>query len=100
MAISPVDISMMQRLNDVAQIKHNENTKSDVMQITIANGQQKQINNSAQQVNAQSDTTQSDTRHDAREKGKNEYFSNGVKKKKKDVGKVVIKGQSTFDLKI
>lgn len=102
MAISPIDMSMMQRLTDVAQIKHNEMTKPETQQMTMAQTQEKQINEAAGQVQAQSDSTKSDTRHDAREKGKNEYFSNGVKKKKKDEdsGKVTIKGQSSFDLKI
>ncbi|MDD6571028.1 MAG: hypothetical protein PUF12_01445 [Thermoflexaceae bacterium] len=102
MAVSPVDISMMQRMNDVAQIKHNEITKPDVMQNAITHDMEKQIYANAEQIRKKDDANPSDTRHDAREKGKNSYFGNGGKDKKRQEaeGKVTIKGAGSFDMKI
>lgn len=102
MAVSPVDISMMQRMNDVAQIKHNEMTKPDVQQNVITHDIEKQVNANAEQIRKKDDANPSDTRHDAREKGKNTYFGNGGKDKKKheEQGKVTVKGQGSFDMKI
>lgn len=105
MAISPIDISMMQRMNEVAQIKHNENTRSDVQQNAITQNIDKQVNAQAEQVQRKDDSDKSSTEHDAREKGKNTYFSleksKREKKENEDNGKVTIKhSKSSFDMSI
>ncbi|MCM1468528.1 MAG: hypothetical protein NC086_10300 [Alistipes sp.] len=102
MAVSPIDITMMQRLNEVSQIKHNEMTRPDVEQATITQNIEKQVYVQSEQVVHQADSTKANTDHDAREKGKNSYFaSNGKKKKKKEEpGTIKIKGKSSFDMKI
>lgn len=102
MAVSPIDISMMQRMSDVAQIKHNELTKPEVQQAAITREIEKNANVSAEQVVRKSDAGKSDTEHDASEKGRGEYYSDGGKRRKKEenVGKVVIKGSGKFDMKI
>ena len=102
MAIAPIDISMMQRMNDVAQIKQNELTRPDVQQNVITHEVQKEVNIRSEHVVKKDDANKSDTEHDAREKGKNEYFFTGNKNKKKseENGKVTIKGNNSFDIKI
>jgi hypothetical protein len=101
MAISPIDISMMQRMNEVASIRQNEMNKPEVQQITIARDMEKQSALNAEQVRAKDDAGKSNTEHDAKEKGKNFYYGDGGKnKKKKEEGKVIVKGSKSFDLKI
>lgn len=102
MAVSPIDISMIQRLNEVSQIKHNEMTRPDTQQAVITHDIEKQVYVQAEQVVHQTDSEKSNTDHDAREKGKNTYFASGKKKKKKEEpgGTVKIKSKSSFDMKI
>lgn len=101
MAVSPIDISMIQRLNDVSQIKHNEMTRPDAQQAAITHDIEKQVYVQSEQVVHQSDSTKANTEHDAREKGKNSYFaSNKKKKKKEEQGTIKIKNKSSFDMKI
>lgn len=102
MAVSPVDISMMQRMNDVAQIKHNEITRPDVQQTVITHDIEKQVNIRSEQIQKKDDADKSNTDHDARGKGKNDYFGDGGKnrKKSKEQGKITIKNSSSFDMKI
>ena len=101
MSVSPIDISMIQRLNEVSQIKHNEMTRPDAQQTAITHDIEKQVYVQAEQVVHQSDSTKSNTEHDASEKGKNSYFASGKKKKKKEEqGTIKIKSKSSFDMKI
>ncbi|MGN0161275.1 MAG: hypothetical protein ACI4AQ_07810 [Lachnospiraceae bacterium] len=101
MAVSPIDISMMQRLTDVAQMRQNEITKPEVQQTVITREIEKQTNANSEQVVKKEDANKSDTEHDASEKGRNEYFYLGGKRKKKEeAGKVTIKGTGGFDMKI
>lgn len=102
MAISPVDIRMMQRMGDVAQIKHHEVTRPEAQQTVITQDIQKNVQIKSEQIQKKEDADKSDTKHDAREKGKNSYFASEQKgkKKKEEQGKVTIKGNASFDMKI
>ncbi|MGN0513521.1 MAG: hypothetical protein ACI4GD_04510 [Lachnospiraceae bacterium] len=102
MAISPIDISMMQRMSDVAQIRQNEMTRPEVQQTTITQNIEKQVTNQSEQVLEQDNSNKSNTEHDAREKGKNTYFSSGKKKRKTEQqDRVTIKRDyQSFDMKI
>lgn len=102
MAVSPIDISMIQKMNDVSQMKYNDMTRPDVQQNSIAQNIQKQVNVQAEQVVHQEDSAKSNTEHDAREKGKNTYFASSKKskKKKEEAGTVKIKNKGSFDIKI
>ena len=101
MAVSPIDISMIQRLNDVSQIKHNEMTRPDTQQTVITHDIEKQVYVQSEQVVHQADSTKANTDHDAREKGKNSYFASNKKKKKKEGQETIkIKNKSSFDIKI
>ncbi len=102
MAVSPIDISMIQKMNDVSQMRHNEMMRPDVQQNVITQNIEKQVNVQAEQVVHQEDSAKSNTEHDAREKGKNTYFMNKGKSKKKqeEPGTVKIKNKGSFDIKI
>lgn len=102
MAVSPVDIRMMQRMDDVAQLRQHELTRPQAQQTAITHNIEKQVQIKSEQVLKKEDANKSDTRHDAREKGKNTYFANEKKgnKKKEETGKVTIKGNASFDMKI
>ena len=98
MSIRPVDLSgMIQRTQDIGNIKHAEDSRPVADQYNIEVRQEKQ------------DPEQKDNqefRYDAREKGNNSYSGNGKKKKKhgqpdEDEGSVHIKERRTsFDVKI
>lgn len=105
MAISPIDISMIQRSMDVAQIKHNDNIRPMVEQANMTLQSEKNIELRMEQVQDSHESSKSDTRHDAREKGKNFYFQEDGKRKRKEKeeeqdGKVVCKSKVSFDMKI
>lgn len=105
MAISPIDISVMQRSMDVAQIKHNDNVRPMVEQANMTMQSEKNVELRMEQVQNSQESDKSDTRHDAREKGKNFYFGQEEKRKEKDKeakqdGKVVRKSNISFDMKI
>lgn len=102
MAITPIDIRMMQQTNEVAQIKHNENTRPEAQQTVITREFHKELNVRLEQVVHKENADKSNTEHDAREKSKNQYFASGNKnsKKSEEKGKVTIKSNSSFDMKI
>lgn len=103
MAVSPIDINMMQRINEVAQIKHGENTRPEMQQNVITRNIEKDVNIRAEQVRKKDDANKSETEHDARKEGKNKYFrndTNNKKKKENEADKVTIKGKSSFDISI
>ena len=101
MGISPMDIVMMQRMNDVASMRQNEMTRPQMQRVTIAMDMEKQTALNSEQVKAKDDAGKSNTEHDAKEKGKNFYYGDGGRNRKKDEeGKVTVKGSKSFDFKI
>lgn len=66
-------------------------------------GQQmtKQVEKQAQRVNEREKTENRGKKHDAKEKGSNEYYGDGGRnrkqEKKESDGKVLLKGVNTFD---
>lgn len=103
MTIRPVDLNgMIQRTQDIGNIKHQEDVKPLVDQQNIQSTVVKEENKLTKQVNHSDNADHEDYRYDAKEKGNSEYQGNGKKKKKKEeAGKVVVKNQSEgFDIKI
>lgn len=104
MAVSPIDINIMQRSMEVAQIKHNDNMKPMVEQANLVIQTDKNIETRMEQVQTSKESAKSDTKHDAREKGKNFYFQQEQERKKKqkeeDEGRVIKKMPASFDMKI
>ena len=105
MSIRPADISgMIQRTQDVSNIKQNEDNKPIVQQYNIGVQKQKQDERMARQVSSTEKKENEGFRYDAKEKGSNSYEGKrekkGQKKEKKD-GKVLPKTTSGgFDIKI
>jgi hypothetical protein len=105
MSIRPVDLSgMIQRTQDIGNIKHAEDSRPVADQYNIEVRQEKQESDLSHKVQEQKDNQE--FRYDAREKGNNSYSGNGKKKKKhgqpdEDEGSVHIKERRTsFDVKI
>ena len=102
--ISPIEMNaVISRTQDIASLRHNEDNKAALDNANVQNQMDVKRNEEAYtvQTTAQSDGT--DTRHDAKEKGKNEYFDirRKDKKAKEDDGVVRVKSASPgFDLKI
>jgi hypothetical protein len=111
MSIRPVDLNgMIQRTQDVGNIKHAEDNKPVVEQHTIQVQQQKQEERLAHKVQNAEEKENAKGHYDAREKGSNSYEKNPKQKNQKKHeeenseygdGKVIFKGQrSSFDMKI
>ncbi len=105
MTIRPVDFSgMIQRTDDVGAIKYHEDAKPTVDQQNIQTQMLKKEDEVRHQVNESNRGEQLENHADAKEEGKNAYFSQKKKKKtakKQDEGKVIVKKQGGgFDVKI
>lgn len=106
MGISPLEFNgTITRAQDFTTIKHNEDNKGLVDQNNFQDQFRKEIQDKTKQVHHADDTENDKYRYDAKEKGNGEYSGNGGKKRKKKEQensgeKVLIKGQSRFDIKI
>lgn len=108
MSIRPVDLhGMIQRTQDVGNIKQAEDNKPVAEQHNIQVHQQKQEDQLTHQVQQSEEKENAGYRYDAKEKGNNSYEGGSGKKKQKKKeedktdGKVVYKGaRRSFDIKI
>lgn len=109
MSIRPVVLNgMIQRTQDVGNLKQQEDSKPTVQQQNIQIQQEKQEDQLTHQVQQPDEKENEGYRYDAREKGNNQYEGGQKKKKKKQQdnepengGKVILKGHgSSFDIKI
>ena len=85
MSISRIDFNgNLLRTNDVSQIKANEDNKVFTDQNAFQTEFNKETDQKANSVNRKDNASQQEKeKHDAKEKGKNEYFGNGGKGKNK-----------------
>lgn len=107
MSIRPVDLSgMIQRTQDVGNIKQTEDNKPVVQQYNIEARQLKQEERLSHKVQQSEPKENEGFRYDAKEKGRNSYSRDEQKKKRQakeqeNGGKVVQKGgMGSFDVKI
>ena len=105
MTIRPVDFSgMMQRSQDVSTLKQHEDQRPVVEQQHIEHKEEKKVEHRLHQVNGSEKKDETQTRHDAREEGRNKYFANpnAKKKKREEIDKVTPKELHSggFDIKI
>lgn len=101
--ITPLENNgMISRTQDISIIKQNEDTKSDVTHLQTQNSFENKQDQYIHTVHSSDNTNEPDTHHDAREKGKNEYFENRkkVQKKKEEEDKVIAKSFNRFDISI
>lgn len=102
MAIGAIEFTTISRAQDFATMKQNEDQKPLVDQSHFSTQVQKQVNQQTRQVQGGDETQWQEHRPDAKEKGNGNYAGDGGRKRKKQqpVEKMVIKGQSSFDMKI
>ena len=105
MIVKPIDLAMVQQMNEVSNIKNNENQKPMVDQQNIMTQVQKEVANKAEQVVKKDNADKNESKFDAKDKSNNEYAKDGKlvnRKKKRDDGKVFLKDQNVadFDIKI
>lgn len=103
--INPIEVNgIISRTQDVSMLRHNEETKGMVDQSNFQSKFDQEVEQNIRTVRHSDDTDQADTRHDAKEKGKNEYYGDGGKRKQQKEraqdGKMVVKSQGGFDIKI
>lgn len=104
MAISPVLLNgSVSRMQDITQLKQNEDTKGMIDQTNFQNTFHKEIDHKLNQVHQSDNAENYQKKFDAKEKGSNEYSGDGGKKRRQDKqpdGKVIAKTQGGFDIKI
>ncbi len=104
MAIGPIELNgVISRTQDYATVKHNEDNKGLFHQQAFQSEFKKAIDQKHSQVTQGDDIRKEERKFDAREKGGNEYTGDGGrnrKKKENPKGKDIVKGSSSFDIKI
>lgn len=106
MIVRPVVIQgTVQNSQNMTSVKHSEDVKPMVEQANIATTNTKEVQQKAEVVIKREDVNQGHEKHDAKEKGKNEYFSVKVKKTGKGASvnedeRIIVKSSGSFDVKI
>ena len=103
MAIGPIEMSTIVRAQDFTTIKQNEDQKGFIDQSNLQQQFNKEIKDRPHQVSQQENADFMNRKFDAKEKGDNQYSGEGGKRQKQEKeadGKVIIKGQAGFDIKI
>lgn len=103
MTISRVELQgQVTRAQDFTTIKHNEDNKMMVDQNNFQRQFDQTVENKARQVQQGDEAENRGKRFDAKDKGNGTYAGDGGRRRKKEEkdGKVVLKGQSNFDMKI
>ncbi len=95
-----LEVGVISRSQDFSIIRHNEDVKPMTDQAVIGEEVQKQNTAKSEEVTDSQEADWYDKRHDASEKGSNEYSGDGgAKRGKKDTGaqahpdRVIVKGQ-------
>lgn len=105
MAVGAIENATIARVQDYSAIKHNEDNKGYMHQVSIGQNREQDDAQKARQVRQGNEAGWQNKRPDAREKGSNTYQGNGGrdrKEKKPAVEQMVIKDQPPrgFDMKI
>lgn len=103
MTISRVEFQgQVTRAQDFTTIKHNEDSKVMVDQNNFQRQFDQTVENRARQVQQGDEAENRGKRFDAKEKGNGSYAGDGGRNRKKEEkdGRVVLKGQNNFDMKI
>lgn len=105
MSISRIELQgQVTRAQDFTTLKHNEDNKGVVDQSNFQKRFDQSVDNRLHQVQQGDKAENEGRRFDAKEKGNGTYSGDGGQKRKKkedeEDGKVLKKGQSSFDIKI
>ena len=102
--ISPLESNnMVMRAMDFSVIKQNENDHPQTKHVIIQEGIEKNDDSNVKTVHAKDNADKSGTEHDAKEEGRNKYFSNRNSKKKDEVpdeGRVIPLNPGGFNITI
>ncbi len=101
--ITPIETNgIISRAQDISVMKQNEDMKSELMQLQSQGIHETKEDQYAHTVHSADDSNAPDTHHDAREKGRNEYFNQRKNKRKASLpeDRVVAKHTQGFDVKI
>lgn len=106
MAIGQIELQgQITRAQDFTNIKHHEDTRGTVEQAVTVEKVAKQAEEQVTKVNKKQQPENHNKKHDAKEKGSNEYSGDGGRKrdkmKKEPIepdGKVLLKGVGNFDV--
>lgn len=106
MAIGQIEIQgQITRAQDFTSIKHHEDTRGAVEQSVTVEKVAKQAEEQVSKVNKKQQPENHNKKHDAKEKGSNEYSGDGGRKREKmkkepiePDGKVLLKGVGNFDV--
>ena len=98
MAISPLMFNgSVTRMQDVTQVKHNEDMKGVVDQTNFQNAFHKQIDHKLNQVHQSDNAENRQKKFDAKDKGDNEYSGDGGKRRKSDKNLLSDRKYGTFE---
>lgn len=102
MAIGAIEFTTISRAQDFSTIKQNEDNKGMVDQSNFGMQVQKNTEQQTRQVQGGDETQWQEHRPDAKEKGNGQYEGDGGRRRKKQqpMEKMVVKGRSSFDVKI
>lgn len=107
MAIGHVELNVaMTGVQDYVSQRHHEETRSVVDQSNLQTQNERNVEVKITNVHESEDTNNRQKKFDAKEKGSNQYTGSGKgrdkdkKEEKDDMGKVVAKQYSSFDMKI
>ena len=110
MGLGPLELSgVLQRTQDIATIRHNEEHKGQVDQNNFADRLSKEVNDRANTVKSTTETLNDQKKFDAKEKGSNEYTGDGGKRRKDEdanghghekEGVHIKMSESSFDIRI
>lgn len=103
MAFGAIEFTTISRAQDYTTIKHNEDAKAFVDQTNLGQQADKTAEQRATTVTDSQNSEWQNKRQDARDKGSNEYFGDGGKRrnqKKEESDRVIVKSRGGFDMKI
>ena len=110
MGLGPLELSgAIQRSQDFAAIRHNEEHKGQTDQANFVNRLQKEVSDNANTVKSTSEVLNEQKKFDAKEKGSNEYTGDGGQRKKDEdahghghekEGVHIKMSESSFDIRI
>lgn len=107
--IRPVEVQgVMQRTQDISQIKQNQDMKPQVDQSHYQMQVQKNVESHSKQVNHSDNANKKEEKYDAKEKGNGAFYENPQQRRKKkdedeeEEGVVILKqaNRGSFDMKI
>lgn len=102
--IRPVEFQgVVQRNQDMATVNQNESDRPFLNHANALEQNKREVEVKIRDVNQKDDAENRGKKHDAKEKGSNEYFGDGGRHRKQngnEEGSVTIKERKSFDVKV